>query len=201
MQAGQSQLLQQAIEYLKGVGPARGELLREELGIRTLGDLLFQFPFRYVDKTQFHRIGELMPDSGAVQLKGILRRVNLIGEGRKRRLQAVLRDSSGKIDLVWFKGVHWLQKNLVVGKEYVVYGKVTDFRGTLNISHPEMEAADTRNQQEALTFAPVYPSTEKLNNKGLDSKVRRRLMQAVFEKLIPADVPEILPEYIDKKIR
>ena len=73
MQAGKSQLLQQAIEYLKGVGPARGELLRKELGIHTLGDLLFQFPFRYVDKTQFHRIGELMPDSGTVQLKGVLR--------------------------------------------------------------------------------------------------------------------------------
>ncbi len=201
MQAGKSQLLQQAIEYLKGVGPARGDLLRTELGIHTLGDLLFQFPFRYVDKTQFHRIGELMPDSGTVQLKGILRRVNVVGEGRKRRLQGVLRDSSGKIELVWFKGVHWLQKNLVVGKEYVVYGKVTDFRGSLNISHPEMEAADARNQQEALTFAPVYPSTEKLNNKGLDSKARRRMMQALFEKLIPADVPEILPDYIVKKLR
>lgn len=201
MQAGKSQLLQQAIEYLKGVGPARGDLLRKELGIHTLGDLLFQFPFRYVDKTQFHRIGELMPDSGTVQLKGVLRRVNLLGDGRKRRLQGILRDSSGKIELVWFKGVHWLQKNLVVGKEYVVYGKVTDFRGTLNISHPEMEAADVRNQKEALTFAPVYPSTEKLNNKGLDSKARRRMMQALFEKLIPADVPEILPDYVVKKLR
>lgn len=201
MQPGKSQLLQQAIEYLKGVGPARGELLRKELAIHTLGDLLFQFPFRYVDKTQFHRIGELMPSSGTVQLKGILRRLTTAGEGRKSRLQGVLRDESGKIDLVWFKGAHWLQKNLVVGKEYVIYGKVTDFRGTLNMSHPEMEAADAQNEKEAVSFAPVYPSTEKLNSKGLDSKVRSRMMQVLFEKLSPADVPEILPEYIVKKLR
>ncbi|RME92666.1 MAG: ATP-dependent DNA helicase RecG, partial [Bacteroidetes bacterium] len=115
-------LLDQAIEYLKGVGPARGELLRKELGVHTLGDLLFQYPFRYVDKTQFHRIGDLMPDSGSVQVKGVLRRLDSIGEGRKRRLRGILRDSSGKVELVWFKGIHWLQKNLVVGKEYIVYG-------------------------------------------------------------------------------
>jgi ATP-dependent DNA helicase RecG len=193
-------LLDQAIEYLKGVGPARGELLRKELSVHTLGDLLFQYPFRYVDKTQFHRIGELTPSSGSVQLKGILRRLDTIGEGRKRRLRAVLRDSSGGIELVWFKGVHWLQKNLVVGKEYVAFGKVTDFRGKLNISHPEMEAADARNVEEALTLAPVYPSTDKLNTKGVDAKARRRMMQALFDKLIPADVPEFLPDYLLQKM-
>lgn len=196
-----NQLLDQAIEYLKGVGPARGDLLRTELAIHKLGDLLFQYPFRYVDKTQFHRIGELGPYSGTVQLKGILRRLNAVGEGRKRRLTAVLRDQSGSIELIWFKGVHWLQKNLVVGKEYVVFGKVTDFRGNFNISHPEMEAADARNTEKALTFAPVYPSTEKLNNKGIDAKVRRKMMTALLDKLISADVPEIIPDYIVKKLR
>ncbi|PTM12468.1 MAG: ATP-dependent DNA helicase RecG [Bacteroidetes bacterium] len=201
MQPGNSQLLDMGIEYLKGVGPSRGEMLRKELGIHNFGDLLMQFPFRYVDKTEFHRIGELMPDSGTVQLKGILRRLTVQGEGRKQRLSGVLRDASGSIELVWFKGVHWLQKNLEVGKEYVVYGKITDFRNSLNISHPEMEAADTRNTEEALTFAPVYPSTEKLNTRGLDNKVRRRLIQTIFEKLTPADVPEMIPEYIRQKLR
>ncbi|MEM1215256.1 MAG: OB-fold nucleic acid binding domain-containing protein, partial [Bacteroidota bacterium] len=177
MPSNYGNVLDQSIEFLKGVGPARGELLRKELAIHCLGDLLFQFPFRYVDKTQFHRIGALSKDSGNVQLKGVLRRVNAVGEGRKKRLTAVLRDESGAIELVWFKGIHWLQKNLVVGKEYVAYGRVSDFRNKLNISHPEMEAAAERNSQEALTFAPVYPSTEKLNTRGLDSKVRRRMMQ------------------------
>lgn len=201
MPTSRATLLDQNIEFLKGVGPARGEMLRKELSIHTLGDLLFQYPFRYVDKTQFHRIGDLMPDSGTVQLKGVLRRLNLLGDGRKRRLTAVLRDESGSIDLIWFKGVHWLQKNLVVGKEYVIYGKVTDFRGQINISHPEMESADQRNTQEALSFAPVYPSTEKLNSKGVDSKARRRMMQALLDKLVAEDVPEFLPDYILQKLK
>ncbi len=201
MSVGGKSILDQSIEYLKGVGPARGEMLKKELSIFTLGDLLMQYPFRYVDKTQFHRIGDLMPDSGTVQLKGILRRLNAVGEGRKRRLTGRLRDASGSIELVWFSGVHWLEKNLVVGKEYVIYGKVTDYRGSLNISHPEMEPADQRNSKEAMTFAPVYPSTEKLNKKGIDSRARRRLMQALFEKVIASDVPEMLPDYIVRKFK
>lgn len=201
MQAGNSQVLSQSIEYLKGVGPMRGDLLRKELGIHTLGDLLFQFPFRYVDKTQFHKIGHLMPSSGTVQLKGILRKLNSIGDGRKRRLSGLLRDETGSIELVWFKGIHWLENNLSVGKEYVVYGKISDFRGQLNISHPDMEAADTRNTKEAISFAPVYPSTEKLNTKGVESKARRKMMQALLEKVIPTDVAEMIPSYVLQKLR
>lgn len=201
MQAGNSQVLSQSIEYLKGVGPMRGDLLRKELGIHTLGDLLFQFPFRYVDKTQFHKIGHLMPSSGTVQLKGILRRLNSIGDGRKRRLSGLLRDETGSIELVWFKGIHWLENNLSVGKEYVVYGKISDFRGQLNISHPDMEAADSRNTKEAISFAPVYPSTEKLNTKGVESKARRKMMQALLEKVIPTDVAEMIPSNVLQKLR
>lgn len=200
MQPGTPAVLDQPIEFLKGVGPARGELLRKELTIHTLGDLLLQFPFRYVDKTQFHQIGTLLPDSGTVQLKGILRRLSTVGEARAKRLTALLRDETGSIELIWFKGIPWLQKNLEVGKEYVVYGKVAEFRNELNISHPEMEVADERNIREATAFAPVYPSTEKLNTKGLDSKVRRRMMQALFEKITPADVSEILPGYVVQKM-
>lgn len=201
MQAGNSPVLSQSIEYLKGVGPKRGELLRGELQIHTLGDLLFQFPFRYVDKTQFHRIGSLMPDSGTVQIKGMLRRLQTVGDGRARRLSGLLRDDTGSIELVWFKGVRWLENNLQVGKEYVLYGRISDFRGKLNISHPEMEAVDQHNSRAAIAFAPVYPSTEKLNLKGLDSKVRRRMMQALLEKITPSDVPEIIPEYVLKKLK
>ncbi|MCB0635405.1 MAG: ATP-dependent DNA helicase RecG [Lewinella sp.] len=194
-------VLDQSITYLKGVGPARAELLQKELAIFTLNDLLLQYPFRYVDKTQFHPIGSVGPDSGTVQVKGVLRRLQTVGEGRKRRLVGRVRDATGSLELVWFSGVHYLEKHLTVGKEYVVYGKVTSFRDSINISHPEMEAADERNAREALTFAPVYPSTEKLNQKGLDAKARRRLMVAVFEKIIPADVPEMLPDYLLRKFK
>lgn len=194
-------ILDSPIEYLKGVGPKRGELLRKELQIHTFRDLLFQFPFRYVDKTRFHKIRELEEDSGAVLLRGILRRLDLAGEGRKRRLSGQFRDDTGAIELVWFSGVHWLQKQLVVGQEYVVYGKIQSFRDGWSISHPEMEVVSEENTQAAASFAPVYPSTEKLNAQGLDSKARRRLMKALLEKITPDDLPENLPEPLVQAFR
>lgn len=194
-------LLDTPISYLKGVGPQRGELLNKELSIFTFGDLLQHFPYRYIDKTQFHAIQSLGEESGEVQLKGVLRRLNSVGEGRKRRLVGVFRDDTGAIDLVWFTGVQWLEKQLEVGKEYVIYGRINAFKGQLSMPHPEMEAAEERNLQEAATFAPVYASTDKLNTKGLDAKVRRRLMKALMEKLSPPDLPENLPGYLIEKFR
>ncbi|MCB0706556.1 MAG: ATP-dependent DNA helicase RecG [Saprospiraceae bacterium] len=194
-------LLDSSIEYLKGVGPGRAELLRSELGIRTFRDLLQQYPFRYVDRTVFHRIRDLTPESGEVQLRGILRRLDQVGDGRKRRLVGRFRDDSGVIELVWFKGAHWIQNSLQVGKEYILYGRVTAFGSTLNIAHPEMEEPKSESQDPASTFAPVYPSTEKLNAKGLDVKMRRRLMEGLLEKVQSADVPENLPDYLVRKMK
>ncbi len=188
-----SDTLDSPIAYLKGVGPKRGELLQKELGVFTFRDLLFSFPFRYIDRTQFHRIRDLTPQSGTVQLRGILRRLDVVGDGRKRRMVGRLRDASGAIELVWFTGVHWLQKQLVVGQEYVVYGRVNAFRHQLNIPHPEMEVVSPENTQLAPTFDPVYASTEKLNSKGLDNKARRRMIKVLLEKIRPAELPENLP--------
>lgn len=190
-----------SIEYLKGVGPARGELLKKELSLFTLGDLLQQYPYRYIDKTQFHQIGDLREDSGMVQVRGILRRVEAVGEGRKRRLSGLLRDSTGSLDLVWFTGIHYLEKSLAVGQEYVVYGKVNEFNSQLSMAHPEMEAVSEANTQEAATFAPVYPSTEKLNQKGLDARARRRLMQALFERVAPNHIVDMLPNWIREGLK
>ncbi len=197
----QNSFLDSPVEYLKGVGPQRGDLLRKELGIHTPHDLLLQFPFRYIDKTQFHRVADLREDSGQVQLRGVLRRVNVIGEGRKKRMTARLRDDSGAIELVWFTGVHWLQKLVVVGKEYVVFGKVSSFNDKINIAHPEMEDVSEQSAQPAQTFAPVYPSTEKLNTKGLDAKARRRLIENIFAKITTEDLPENLPDYLLQKLK
>ena len=194
-------LLDTSIEFLKGVGPKRAELLQKELGIFTFRDLLQHYPHRYIDKTQFHRVRELSEHSGEVQLRGILRRLSTVGEGRKRRLAGRFRDDTGAIDLVWFSGVHWLEKQLEVGKEYVIYGRVNSFRGQLSIPHPEMELALTENIQKAATFAPVYSSTDKLNTKGVDARTRRRAMKALFEKISPADTPENLPDYLIQKFR
>lgn len=193
-------ILETPVEFLKGVGPMKGDLLKKELRIFTFGDLLQHFPYRYVDKTKFHRIRDLTEDSGSVQLKGILRRLSVLGEGKKKRLVGQFRDESGVIDLVWFTGIHWLEKSLIVGSEYVAYGKVNAFGNLLSIPHPEMEVATPENLERAPTFAPVYPGTEKLNAKNLDAKAQRRLMQVLFEKLQPADLPENLPGYVIEKL-
>lgn len=194
-------ILSSPIEYLKGVGPVKGDMLRKELSIFTFKDLLFHFPFRYVDKTKFHAIKNLTGDSGEVQLRGVLRRMETFGEGRKKRLVARLRDDSGAIELVWFKGVNYLQNQLIVGGEYVVYGRVGEFNSKLNIAHPEIEFVSPDNTRKAETFAPVYPSTDKLNNKGLDVKARRKLVKTLLEQLSPSDLPENLPDYLIKKFR
>jgi len=188
--------LDQPIEFLKGVGPARAQLLREELGVFTWGDLLIHYPLRYIDKTQFHSIGALSEQSGQVQVKGILRQLHRVGEGRKKRLVGRLRDATGSLELIWFSGLPWLEKSLEVGKEYVAFGKINAFRGKLSIPHPEMEALADRKPGVSAHLSPVYPSTDKLNQKGMDTRARRRVMKALQEKLKPGDFPENLPEYV-----
>jgi ATP-dependent DNA helicase RecG len=193
--------LDTSIEYLKGVGAVKADMLKKELGIHTFGDLLMAYPYRYVDKTKFHKINELSEESGEVQLKGILRKLDVLGEGGKRRLVGRFRDETGVIELVWFRGIYWLERNLKVGAPYVVFGRVNAFNNFLNIPHPEMEEVNEENQQAELTFAPVYSSTDKLNTKGLDAKGRRRLMEALFEKISSADLPENLPDYMLQKLK
>ncbi len=193
--------LDTSIEYLKGVGTVKAGMLQKELGIFTFGDLLNAYPYRYVDKTKFHKINELSEESGEVQLKGILRKIDVLGEGGKRRLIGRFRDETGVIELVWFRGIYWLEQNLKVGAPYVVFGRVNAFNNFLNIPHPELEEVNEGNQQAELTFAPVYSSTDKLNTKGLDAKGRRRLMEALFEKISPADLPENLPDYMLQKLK
>ncbi len=201
METIRKDILETPVEFLKGVGPAKGELLKKELRLYTFGDLLQHYPYRYVDRTQFHRIRELNEDSGSVQLKGVLRRLSIVGDGPKKRLVGQFRDDSGVIDLVWFTGIHWLEKALVVGGEYVAYGKINAYGNMLSIPHPEMEAATPENLERAPTFSPVYPSTEKLNTKNLDAKALRRLLQGLFEKIQPGDLPETLPAYLLEKLR
>ncbi len=196
-----SSTLDQPVEYLKGVGPARAQLLREELGISTWGDLLNHYPLRYIDKTRFHSIGSLSEQSGQVQVKGILRQLNRVGEGRKKRLVGRLRDATGSLELIWFSGVNWLEKSLEVGKEYVAFGKINAFRGKLSIPHPEMEEVSDRKPDVSAHLSPVYPSTDKLNQKGMDTRARRRVMKGLQEKLKPADFPENLPEYLIREFK
>ena len=195
-------LLDRSIATLKGIGPAKAELLAKELQIFSLGDLIYSYPFRYVDRTQFHQIIDLLPDQGSVQLKGRLVTMTTRGEHRKKRMVGRLRDESGAaLELVWFRGVHYLDRTYPVGEEYVVYGKVEEFNGRLSITHPEMEPANRATSEEAATFEPVYASTEKLNKRGLDTRGRRKLIRTVLDQLRPEHLPDMLPDYLREELR
>jgi ATP-dependent DNA helicase RecG len=194
--------LQTKIEFLKGIGPAKAAMLQKELGIFTVSDLLQHYPFRYIDKTKFNRISDITPDTHeSVQLRGILRRLEVKGDGRKRRLVARFRDPSGAIDLVWFKGIHFIEKTLVIGSEYVVYGKPAFFGSQPNIAHPEIEIVTKSNTELAPTMDAVYPTTEKLKGKGLDPKGIRKVISSMLDNLTEEDIPENLPEYVVNKLR
>lgn len=188
------------IEYLKGVGPQRAEALKKELGIFTCRDLLYHLPFRYIDRTKFHAIRDIHNEGEQVQIRGILRRLETLGEGRARRLVGSIRDETGMMELVWFQAVQWLEKSLVVGKEYVVFGRVNEFNGRFNITHPEMEESapvDTgTTPKPARSFDPVYPSTDRLTQKGLDAKGFRKLIRTLVDQVSAAELPETLPDYL-----
>lgn len=186
--------LDTTIEYLKGVGPQRADTLKKELFIFTFGDLLVHYPFRYIDRTRFHTIRDLQTEGEQVQLRGILRRLEVLGEGRAKRLTATLRDESGVIELVWFQGIQWVEKSLMVGKEYIAFGRINAFNGRFNITHPEMEEATPDNLQKPRTYEPVYSTTDKLVQKGLDAKGLRKTMRTLLDVLKPADLPETLPD-------
>jgi ATP-dependent DNA helicase RecG len=189
-------LLDSPIEYLTGVGPVKGELLRKEFGLHTFRDLLWHFPYRYIDKTKFHRVRDISDESDFVLLKGVLRRIELLGDGPRKRLVGTFRDETGSIELVWFQSVHWLEKSLEPGQEYIVFGRVNFFKNVPNIPHPEMELVTAELLQKANTFDPVYPGTEKLNAKGLDAKGQRKLLKTLLDKISLRDLPETLPEYL-----
>lgn len=182
------------IEYLKGVGPQRAEVLKQEIGVFTCRDLLFHFPFRYIDRTKFHNIRDLNEEGEQVQIRGILRKLETLGEGRSKRMVGVLRDDTGMMELVWFRSLQWMEKSLQVGKEYIVFGRISEFNGRFNIPHPEIEEANPDNTQKARHFDPVYPTTDKLTQKGLDARGIRRLQRSLIDSLKTGDLPETLPD-------
>ena len=170
------------IEYLKGVGPQRAELLRVELGIATFCDLLQHFAFRYVDRSRFHTVRELQGEMENVQLRGTISQVKTLGEKMARRLTAKFTDATGSIELVWFKGIRWLQPILKEGTEFIVFGKVTDFRGRLNMAHPELEPASQWDHGLDASLQPVYSTTEKATAKGLNSRGIQKLTEALLQR-------------------
>ncbi len=189
----QNQFLLTPIEYLKGVGPVKGEVFKTELGIFTFGDLLNHFPFRYVDRSQFFTINQLNEDMPFVQLKGVITDIKEIGEGRGKRLSGTFRDNTGEIELVWFQHIKWIKETIGINKTCIIFGKPSLFVHSLNMVHPEVEWIE--NDKPPRGMQPVYNVTEKLKSHRIDSKAIYRMMQILFENKA-LSIDEVLPDYL-----
>lgn len=188
------------IEYLKGVGPQRAELLRKELNIFTFGDLLFAFPFRYVDRSRFHTINQINPEMPYIQMKGRISNVKIHGEKRATRMTAMFYDSTGQLELVWFNGIRFLKDAFKPGVEYVVFGKPTVFNARYNIVHPEVEPASPDNLAVSSEMHPVYNSSEKLKSRGLDSKGISKIVKNLLPGIKGA-INETLPQELIQNLK
>lgn len=184
--------LTQDIQFLQGVGPQRADLLRKELSIHTVEDLLRHYPYKYVDRSRFYRISELREDIPFVQIKGKFLRFEKIGEGKKQRLSAIFTDGEKTIELVWFKGIRFVVDRYKLGIEYVVFGKPSIFNGKLNIVHPEVEVSSQLPPPEEMGMQPYYNTTEKMKSHFLNSKSIQKIIFP-FVKKLESGVPETLP--------
>jgi ATP-dependent DNA helicase RecG len=193
--------LDRPLEYLKGVGPAKAVLLQKERGLFCYGDLLYDFPFRYEDRTRFTAISSIQNTDLPVQLRGKLGALTTLGQGRKQRLISYLEDETGRLELVWFRGVKYLLQNLKPGQVYIAYGRLNSFKGKFNMPHPEMEVFNAEKVARASHFAPVYASTEKLNGKGLDHRTRRRMIKQVLAEMKTVTLQESLSQSLISKLK
>ena len=172
--------LETPVKYLKGVGPARAEMLKKELQIFTFGELLSFFPYRYIDRSKILKISEIRDDASYIQIKAKIINVHSIGTFRSRRIIATVKDDSGELDLIWFQGIKWIMDKLKPGTEYIIFGKPSWFNGRPNIAHPELETPNDQPVQVSDSLRPLYNSTEKLKARGLDSRGISRLMKTLL---------------------
>ena len=197
MSDGNRSALESEIQYLPGVGPRRAALLKSELGVGTFGDLLRLYPFRYVDRSSITPISEIRPDMAYVQIRAAVIRTEVIGG---KRLSVTIADRSGEMEAVFFKGIKWVSEKLKTGREFIFFGKPTNFNGRINIVHPDIDPVPDAQgmEQTGGSINGVYSSTEKLRNGGITAKVMNRLQEAVLRAALP-EVKESLPEYILKE--
>ena len=178
------------IKYLQGVGPQRATMLNKELNIFSLRDLLYYFPYKYVDRSRLYYIHEIDGNMPYIQLKGQILSFETIGEGRQRRLVAHFSDGTGVVDLVWFQGIKYLMGRYKVHEEYIVFGKPTVFNGRINIAHPDIDPAKDLTLS-AMGLQPYYHTTEKMKRAGLNSHALEKLMTNAFA-LLQEELPETL---------
>ncbi|MCB0456982.1 MAG: ATP-dependent DNA helicase RecG, partial [Flavobacteriaceae bacterium] len=173
-------LLQTPIEYLKGVGPNRADLLKKELGIFTFQNLIHLFPNRYLDRTKYYKIAELQKTNAEVQIIGKITHIKTVEQKRGKRLVATFIDDTGQMDLVWFRGHKWIRENLKLNTPYVIFGKTNWYNGVFSMPHPELELLQDHEKSLRSAMQPIYPSTEKLSSSGITNKVISTLLQNLF---------------------
>jgi len=183
------------------VGPQRAELLKKELNIFTFRDLLEHFPYRHIDKTKVNLIQEITPAMEFVQVAVKLIRLDVVGEGRGKRLVAQVKDATGSMELVWFQGINWIQKTLLPDQSYLVYGRLSFFQQTPQIVHPETEPWAPEKKEGREFLEPVYPTTEKLKARSLGGRQIARLTQVLLGQLHEKDIPENLPDTVISKLK
>jgi len=192
-------MLQTPIDYLKGVGPARATLLKSELGIYTYQDLVNFFPNRYLDKTQYYKINQLQRNSAEVQIIGKIVHLKTVEQKRGKRLVARFIDDTGEMELVWFRGHKWIKENLKLNTPYVIFGKTKYYNG-FNMPHPEMELLTEHQKNLKIAMQPIYPSTEKLSNKGVTNRIISKMVQHLFTET-QLRFYDTLPKYILEELK
>ncbi len=173
--------MQTALVYLKGVGPERARLLKEELQLRTYQDLLHFFPNRYIDRSRFYPINELPQNNAEIQIKGRITAISFIQQKRGKRMVATFKDHTGQMELVWFRGHQWIRDQLKINEDYVIFGRLNWFKGKASMPHPELELEQNFQKNLKISFYPIYPSTEKLINKGISQKVIQKMVVQLLQ--------------------
>ncbi len=194
-----SELLDQDIKFLSGVGPQRAELLKKELNIFTFNDLLYNFPYKYIDRTKFYNIAEVTANMAYIQLKGQIIRFETNGEGKRQRLIAHFRDDSGVMELLWFQGIKWVKENYKTNVEYILFGKPSVFNGKVNMIHPELEPAQNK-QVTTGVFQAFYSTTEKMKQKFLTSKTLNKFQYSLLT-VVEGKIYETLPSGLIQKLK
>jgi len=193
-------VLNKDIKYLPGVGPKRANLFAEELDIRCYGDLLYYFPYKYVDRTRFYQITDIHPDLSNIQIKGKIVKFELAGKPNKKRLIGYFADDTGIIELVWFRGINWIRKSYTLDKEYVIFGKPTVFNRKINIVHPEIESLEDYNSRIQQGFEAHYNTTERLKKNYVNSKVIRKLQNNLLQE-VSDKLEETLPDKLINQLK
>ncbi len=187
--------MQTALVYLKGVGPERARLLKEEVQLKTYQDLLHFFPNRYLDRSRFYTIQQLPKNNAEIQIKGHITSIAFVQQKRGKRMVATFKDDTGEMELVWFRGHQWIRDQLKLKETYVIFGRLNWYKGKASMPHPELELERNFKPQLKTSFYPIYPSTEKLINKGISQKVLQKMVVQLLHTQSQA-FSETLPQSI-----